>query len=74
MPARGEDESLTACYKPHRYSGSRLRDACGDEAAIVDDQHKLLTQLPISVSAPISLLHRDSLLNRLVLPTEYPQQ
>lgn len=38
----------------------------------VDDLHKLLTQLPIDVPAPIALLRRDRLLHRLVLPTEYP--
>jgi S1-C subfamily serine protease len=38
----------------------------------VDDLHKLLTQLPIDVPAPITLLRRDRRLNRLVLPTEYP--
>ena len=40
--------------------------------ASVDDLHKLLTQLPIDVPAPIVLLRRDRLLNRLVLPTDYP--
>jgi hypothetical protein len=38
----------------------------------VDDLHKLLTQLPIDVPAPIVLLRRERLLNRLVLPTDYP--
>jgi S1-C subfamily serine protease len=38
----------------------------------IDDLHKLLTQLPIDVPAPIVLLRRDRVLNRLVLPTDYP--
>jgi S1-C subfamily serine protease len=38
----------------------------------VDDLHKLLTQLPIDVPAPITLLRGDRLLTRLVLPTDYP--
>jgi S1-C subfamily serine protease len=38
----------------------------------VDDLHKLLTQLPIDVPAPVILLRRDRLLHRLVLPTDYP--
>lgn len=38
----------------------------------VDDLHKLLTQLPIDVPAPVTLLRRDRLLHRLVLPTDYP--
>jgi S1-C subfamily serine protease len=38
----------------------------------VDDLHKLLTQLPIDVPASIALLRRERLLNRLVLPTDYP--
>ncbi len=45
----------------------------GEQATTcVDDLHKLLTQLPIDVPAPIALLRRDRLLNRLVLPTDYP--
>jgi S1-C subfamily serine protease len=45
----------------------------GEQATTsVDDLHKLLTQLPIDVPAPIVLLRRDRLLNRLVLPTDYP--
>src|SRR5579871_1379887 len=42
------------------------------ETTSVDDLHKLLTQLPIDVPAPVVLLRRDRLLNRLVLPTDYP--
>src|SRR5262249_2340610 len=38
----------------------------------IDDLHKVLTQLPIDVPAPIVLLRRDRVLNRLVLPTDYP--
>jgi S1-C subfamily serine protease len=45
----------------------------GEQATTcVDDLHKLLTQLPIDVPASIVLLRRDRLLNRLVLPTDYP--
>jgi len=45
----------------------------GEQATTcVDDLHKMLTQLPIDVPAPIVLLRRDRLLNRLVLPTDYP--
>jgi S1-C subfamily serine protease len=42
------------------------------ETTSVDDLHKLLTQLPIDVPAPVVLLRRDRLLHRLVLPTDYP--
>ncbi len=46
----------------------------GDQpTTCVDDLHKLLTQLPIDVPASVTLLRRDRRLNRLVLPTEYPQ-
>jgi S1-C subfamily serine protease len=45
----------------------------GEQATTcVDDLLKLLTQLPIDVPAPIVLLRRDRLLNRLVLPTDFP--
>ncbi len=45
----------------------------GDQTtASVDDLHKVLMQLPIDVPAPIDVLRRDRLLNRLVLPTDYP--
>jgi S1-C subfamily serine protease len=45
----------------------------GDQATTcIDDLHKVLTELPIDVPAPIVLLRRDRLLNRLVLPTDYP--
>lgn len=45
----------------------------GEQATTcIDDLHKVLTQLPIDVPAPIVLLRRDRLLNRLVLPTDYP--
>jgi S1-C subfamily serine protease len=47
--------------------------ALGEQATTcIDDLHKVLTQLPIDVPAPIVLLRRDRLLNRLVLPTDYP--
>jgi S1-C subfamily serine protease len=47
--------------------------ALGDQPiACVDDLHKLLTLLPIDVPASITLLRRDRLLNRLVMPTDYP--
>ncbi|HWG44128.1 MAG TPA: trypsin-like peptidase domain-containing protein [Gemmataceae bacterium] len=45
----------------------------GDQpTTCVDDLHKLLTQLPVDVPAPITLLRRGRRLNRLVLPTDYP--
>jgi S1-C subfamily serine protease len=40
--------------------------------ASVDDLHKLLTQLPVEVPAPVTLLRGERRLERLVLPTEYP--
>jgi S1-C subfamily serine protease len=40
--------------------------------ATVDDLHKLLTQLPVEVPAPVTLLRGERRLERLVLPTEYP--
>jgi S1-C subfamily serine protease len=47
--------------------------ALGDQpTTCVDDLHKLLTQLPIDVPASVTLLRRDRLLHRLVMPTEYP--
>lgn len=42
------------------------------ETTNVDDLHKLLTQLPIDLPAPVVLLRHDRLLHRLVLPTDYP--
>ena len=42
------------------------------ETTCIDDLHKVLTQLPIDVPAPVVLLRRDRVLNRLVLPTDYP--
>ncbi|HTU23683.1 MAG TPA: trypsin-like peptidase domain-containing protein [Gemmataceae bacterium] len=45
----------------------------GEQATTsIDDLHKVLTQLPIDVPAPVVLLRRDRVLNRLVLPTDYP--
>ena len=38
----------------------------------VDDLHKLLTELPIDVPASITLLRGDRMLERMVLPTQYP--
>jgi S1-C subfamily serine protease len=40
--------------------------------ATVDDLHKLLTQLPVEVPAPVTLLRGERRLERMVLPTEYP--
>jgi S1-C subfamily serine protease len=40
--------------------------------ATVDDLHKLLTQLPVEVPAPVVLLRGERRLERMVLPTEYP--
>jgi S1-C subfamily serine protease len=38
----------------------------------VDDLHRLLTELPIDVPAPVVLLRDQRRLERLVLPQEYP--
>jgi S1-C subfamily serine protease len=38
----------------------------------VDDLHKLLTQVPVDVPAPLTLLRGERKLERWVLPTEYP--
>jgi S1-C subfamily serine protease len=38
----------------------------------VDELHKLLTRLPVEVPSTITLLREDRRLERLVLPTEYP--
>jgi S1-C subfamily serine protease len=38
----------------------------------VDDLHKLLAQLPVSVPAPVVILRGDRRLERFVLPSEYP--
>jgi S1-C subfamily serine protease len=38
----------------------------------VDDLHKLLTQLPVEVPATIRLLRNDRLLERMILPAQYP--
>jgi S1-C subfamily serine protease len=47
--------------------------ALGDEAAAtVDDLHKQLLQLPIGVPAVITLLRGERRLQRMVLPTDYP--
>jgi S1-C subfamily serine protease len=40
----------------------------------VDDLHKLLTQLPVEVPAPIILLRGQRRLERWVVPNEYPQR
>jgi S1-C subfamily serine protease len=39
----------------------------------VDDLHKLLTQLPIEIPATITLLRKDRVLERMVLPAAYPE-
>jgi S1-C subfamily serine protease len=38
----------------------------------VDDLHRLLTQLPVDVPAAITLLRGDRKLERMVLPTQFP--
>jgi S1-C subfamily serine protease len=40
--------------------------------ATVDDLHKLLTQLPVDVPASIVLLRGDRKLERMILPTQFP--
>ena len=40
--------------------------------ATVDDLHKLLTQLPVDVPASIALLRGNRKLERLILPTQFP--
>jgi S1-C subfamily serine protease len=40
--------------------------------ATVDDLHKLLTQLPVGVPAPVVLLRGERRLERWVIPNEYP--
>ena len=40
--------------------------------ARVDDLHRLLTQLPVDVPAAIALLRGDRRLERMVLPTQFP--
>jgi S1-C subfamily serine protease len=45
----------------------------GDQPTVgVDDLHKLLTQLPVDVPAAITLIRGDRKLERMVLPTPYP--
>jgi S1-C subfamily serine protease len=41
-------------------------------ATSIDDLHKRLLELPVGVPAPVRLLRGDRLLERLVLPTDYP--
>lgn len=46
----------------------------GDQPATsIDDLHKLLLQLPISVPATVALLRGERRLERMVLPGEYPE-
>jgi S1-C subfamily serine protease len=40
--------------------------------ANVDDLHKLLTTLPVGVPATVTLLRGERRLERMVVPTEYP--
>ena len=40
--------------------------------ANVDDLHKLLTKLPVGVPATVTLLRGERRLERMVVPTEYP--
>jgi len=47
--------------------------ALGDQPTpSVDELHKLLTELPISVPAPVVILRGERRLERMLLPTEYP--
>jgi S1-C subfamily serine protease len=49
--------------------------ALGDQPVqSVDDLHKLLTNLPVEVPAPIQLLRGDRRLERWVVPEEYPER
>lgn len=41
-------------------------------AASVDDLHKLLTQLPVGVPAPVEFLRQGRKIQRIVTPTDYP--
>lgn len=48
--------------------------ALGDQtAAGVDDLHKLLTTLPVEIPATVTLLRGDRKLERMVIPSEYPE-
>ena len=48
--------------------------ALGDEAiSTVDALHRLLTQLPVDVPAGITLLRGERKLERMILPTPYPE-
>ena len=40
--------------------------------ATVDDLHKLLTQLPVGLPATVTLLRGERRLERMVVPTDYP--
>ncbi len=40
----------------------------------VDDLHRLLTSLPVDVPASITVLRRDRRLERMILPTAYPER
>jgi S1-C subfamily serine protease len=45
----------------------------GDQpAGSVDDLHKLLTQLPVGIPASVVVLREGRRLERLVIPTDYP--
>jgi hypothetical protein len=47
--------------------------ALGDQpVASVDDLHKRLTELPIDVPANVMLLRDGRRLERMVLPTQFP--
>lgn len=47
----------------------------GDQpTSSVDDLHKLLTQLPVGVPSIVTFLRGDRRIERMVLPTEYPDR
>ena len=59
---------------PGRFAGRGRRDRRLDEqpTANVDDLHKLLTTLPVGLPATVALLRGERRLERMVVPTEYP--
>lgn len=52
--------------------GDRVVTLGERSVASVDDLHRLLTELPVAVPAEVVLLRGERLLQRLVLPTDYP--
>jgi S1-C subfamily serine protease len=61
---------------PAEQAGLRDEDvvvALGEEpAATVDDLHKQLLKLPVGVPATVTLLRGERRLERMVIPTDYP--